>query len=514
MTHPRLAALRHPDKAAVIMAGTGAVLSYGALTARANQGAHLLRALGLRPGDHIAVLMENNIRFYEVYWAAMSAGLYFTPISTHLSAAEAAYIVNDCGAAALVSSAAMQTVALQLPDLCPAVAHCLAVDASFGAFARWEEAAGTRPDTPIADEVGGHNMLYSSGTTGQPKGIKVPFANNPVEAMVPIMATFARTLGFDEDTIYLSPAPLYHAAPLGFSTTVQRMGGTVVVMEKFDPEGFLAAVQRFGVTHTQVVPTMFVRMLKLPTEVRASYDVSSLRCALHAAAPCPVDVKQQMIDWWGPCIVEQYSGSEGSGCTFITSEEWLSHRGSVGRSLLNTIRIVDDEGRVLPPGEPGTIYFEGSRRFTYHNDPGKTEGVFNAQGWSTLGDVGYLDEEGYLYLTDRKAYMIISGGVNIYPQEAEGVLTLHPKVMDVAVFGVPNAEFGEEVKAVVQPVDMDQAGPALEAELLAFCRSRLAALKCPRSIDFEAQMPRQDNGKLYKRLLRERYWSGRSSRIV
>ncbi|MET3513901.1 fatty-acyl-CoA synthase [Pseudacidovorax sp. 1753] len=496
------------------MTATGITLSYGALVARANQGAHLLRALGLRPGDHIAVLMENNLRFYEVYWAAMSAGLYFTPISTHLSAPEAAYIVNDCGAVALVSSAAMRAVAQELPALCPGVAHWLAVDAAAGRFVLWEEAAGARPDTPIPDEVGGHNMLYSSGTTGQPKGIKVPFANSPIDAMVPIMAMFARTLGFDDDTVYLSPAPLYHAAPLGFSTAVQRMGGTVVVMDRFDPEGFLSAVQKFRVTHTQVVPTMFVRMLKLPPEVRARYDVSSLRSALHAAAPCPVDVKQQMIDWWGPIVVEQYSGSEGSGCTFITAAEWLAHRGSVGKALLNTIRIVGDDGRLMPPGEPGTIYFEGSRRFTYHNDPGKTEGVFNAQGWSTLGDVGYLDEEGYLYLTDRKAYMIISGGVNIYPQEAEGVLTLHPKVADVAVFGVPNPDFGEEVKAVVQPVDMAEAGPALESELLAYCRSRLAAIKCPRSIDFEVRMPRQDNGKLYKRLLRDRYWAGRDSRLV
>jgi fatty-acyl-CoA synthase len=514
MTHPSIVARNHPDKAAVVMAGTGATLRFAELVARANQGAHLMRALGLKPGDHLAVLMENHIRFYEVYWAAMSAGLYFTPISTHLSAAEAAYIANDCGARMLVSSAAMREVAQQMPALCPGVQMFFAVDAAFGPFAQWEEAIAFQPTTAIADEVGGHNMLYSSGTTGQPKGIKVPFANNPIGAMVPIMAQFARTLGYDADTVYLSPAPLYHAAPLGFSTAVQRMGGTVVVMEKFDPETFLSLVERHRVTHTQVVPTMFVRMLKLPDAVRARYDLSSLRCALHAAAPCPVDVKQQMIDWWGPCIVEQYSGSEGSGCTFITSAEWLSHRGSVGKALLNTVRIVGDDGQLQPPGVPGTIYFEGSRRFTYHNDPGKTEGVFNDKGWSTLGDVGYLDDDGYLYLTDRKAYMIISGGVNIYPQEAEGVLTLHPKVVDVAVFGVPNAEFGEEVKAVVQPLDMAEAGPALEAELLAYCRARLAALKCPRSIDFEAQLPRQDNGKLYKRLLRDRYWADRSSRLV
>ena len=514
MTHPSTVARHHPNKPAVVMAGSGATLSFAELVARANQGAHLMRTLGLKPGDHLAVLMENNIRFYEVYWAAMSAGLYFTPISTHLSAAEAAYIANDCGAHVLVSSAAMQELALQLPALCPGMQAFLAVDAAFGAFRPWEEAIASQPTTAIADEVGGHNMLYSSGTTGQPKGIKVPFANNPIGTMVPIMAQFTRTLAYDENTVYLSPAPLYHAAPLAFSTAVQRMGGTVVVMDRFDPQAFLAMVERHRVTHTQVVPTMFVRMLKLPQAVRTRYDLSSLQCALHAAAPCPVEVKQQMIDWWGPCIVEQYSGSEGSGCTFITSSEWLSHRGSVGRALLNTVRIVGEDGELQPAGVPGAIYFEGSRRFAYHNDPGKTDDVFNDKGWSTMGDVGYLDEEGYLYLTDRKAYMIISGGVNIYPQEAEGVLTLHPKVVDVAVFGVPNADFGEEVKAVVQPLDMGEAGPALEAELLAYCRARLAALKCPRSIDFEAQLPRQDNGKLYKRLLRDRYWAGRNSRLV
>ncbi|HEY4068301.1 MAG TPA: acyl-CoA synthetase [Burkholderiaceae bacterium] len=514
MTHPSQIARTHPNKPAVVMGGTGAVLTYAELVARADRGAQLMRATGLKAGDHLAVLMENNIRFYEVYWAAMSAGLYFTPVSTHLSAAEASYIVNDCGARMLVSSGAMREVAAQLPALCPNVEHFFAVDAAFAPFERWEAAAERMPATPIGDAVGGHNMLYSSGTTGQPKGIKVPFANNPIETMVPIMALFSRTLGYDAETVYLSPAPLYHAAPLGFSATVQRLGGTVVVMEKFDPEGFLALVERYRVTHTQVVPTMFVRMLKLPPELRTRCDLSSLKGVLHAAAPCPVDVKQQMIDWWGPCIIEQYSGSEGSGCTLITSAEWLTHKGSVGKALLNIVRIVGEDGELQPPGVPGAVYFEGSRKFTYHNDPGKTLGVFNDKGWSTLGDIGYLDQEGYLYLTDRKAYMIISGGVNIYPQEAEGVLTLHPKVVDVAVFGVPNAEFGEEVKAVVQPVDMTAAGPALEAELIAYCRSRLAALKCPRSVDFEAQLPRQDNGKLYKRLLRDRYWAGRTSRVI
>lgn len=514
LTHPSTYARSHPDKPAVIMAATGATLSYAELEARANQGAHLLRAAGLQPGDHIAVLLENHLRFFEVYWAAMCTGLYFTPVSTHLSAAEAAYIINDCGARMVVSSPAQCGLAVELPALCSRVERFMVVDGAVEGYVSWVDEAAGLPVTPIADPVGGHNMMYSSGTTGQPKGIKVPFANNPIEAMVPIMQVFARSFGYDTETIYLSPAPLYHAAPLGFCATVQRLGGTVIVMDKFDPEAFLELIARYRVTHTQTVPTMFVRLLKLSLELSTRHDLSSLRCALHAAAPCPVAVKEQMIDWWGPCIYEQYSGSEGTGCTMIASDEWLTHKGSVGRALMGDVRIVGEDGSLQPAGVAGGVYFANGRRFAYHNDPEKTNQAFNDQGWSTLGDIGYLDNEGYLYLTDRKAYMIISGGVNIYPQEAENVLTLHPKVIDVAVFGVPNAEFGEEVKAVVQPIDMAQAGPALEAELIAYCREKLAAIKCPRSIDFEDQLPRQDNGKLYKRLLRDRYWAGHPGRVI
>lgn len=514
MTHPSIIASRDPDRIAVIMGGSGARLSYGELDARSNQGAHWLRAAGLKPGDHIAVLLENHVSYFEVFWAAQRSGLYFTPISTHLSAAEAAYVINDCGAQLVVSSQALAEVAGALPALCPKVEHFATTHGTVEGYVSWQAEAGAQPTTPIADEVGGHNMMYSSGTTGKPKGIKVPFANQPIGVMVPVMKIFAKALGYDEDTVYLSPAPLYHAAPLGFSTTIQRLGGTVIVMEKFDPEVFLQAVEAYRVTHTQVVPTMFVRLLKLPAETRAKYDISSLKCALHAAAPCPMEVKERMIEWWGPCIYEQYSGSEGAGCTLISAQEWLEHKGSVGRALLGELRIVGDDGGELPAGEPGTIYFAGGRRFAYHNDPDKTAQTFNEQGWSTLGDVGYLDDEGYLYLTDRKAYMIISGGVNIYPQEAENVLTLHPLVSDVAVFGVPHPEFGEEVKAVVQPTDPSLAGPELEAELIAYCRERLASIKCPRSVDFEDRLPRQDNGKLYKRLLRDRYWRGHASRLV
>jgi fatty-acyl-CoA synthase/long-chain acyl-CoA synthetase len=308
------------------------------------------------------------------------------------------------------------------------------------------------------------------------------------------------------DSIYLSPAPLYHAAPLRFNMMAITLGGTSIIMESFDAEQFLALVGKHRITQSQLVPTMFVRMLKLPDDVRLRYDVSSLKGAIHAAAPCPVDVKARMIEWWGPILIEYYAGSEGNGVTVSTSQQWLSHRGTVGRAVVGTVKILDENDQELPTGEIGTVYFADAPVFSYHNDPDKTKRAYNARGWSTLGDVGYLDDEGFLYLTDRKSYMIISGGVNIYPQETEDVLITHPQVADVAVFGVPNEEMGEEVKAVVQPHDMTRAGKDLEAELMAFCRQHLSPIKCPRSIDFEAELPRTPTGKLVKRHLRDKYW--------
>jgi acyl-CoA synthetase (AMP-forming)/AMP-acid ligase II len=355
-------------------------------------------------------------------------------------------------------------------------------------------------------------MLYSSGTTGRPKGVKVPLPNADAGAPSAVQLLGQMLYGFTEDMVYLSPAPLYHAAPLRFSMSVQRMGGTVVVMEHFDPAEFLKLVEQYKVTHTQVVPTMFVRMLKLPEEERAKYDVSSLKTVIHAAAPCPVEVKRSMIEWWGPIIFEYYAGTEGNGFVACNSEEWLAHPGTVGHSLTGVVHIVDEEsGEEVPVGETGTVYFEGGATFEYHNDPEKTKGSRLANGWSTLGDIGHLDEDGFLYLSDRKAFMIISGGVNIYPQEAENLLVTHPKVMDVAVFGIPNSDFGEEVKAVVQPMNWDDAGPDLERELIAFCKEHLSAIKCPRTIDFEQELPRAPTGKLYKRVLRDRYWENASS---
>jgi long-chain acyl-CoA synthetase len=358
-------------------------------------------------------------------------------------------------------------------------------------------------------------MLYSSGTTGQPKGVKVPVEHVAVGEGQDGVTTLSLLLfGASEETVYLSPAPLYHAAPLRFCRAAHKIGATVVVMEHFDPEEYLALVERHRATFSQVVPTMFIRMLKLPDEVRSRYDLSSLQAVVHAAAPCPVEVKARMIEWWGPIIHEYYAGTEGNGFVYCNSEDWLAHRGTVGKSIIGTLHILDDEGEEQPVGESGTVYFEGGTDFSYHNDPGKTKGSRDpkGRGWSTLGDVGYVDEDGFLYLTDRKAYMIITGGVNVYPQEAENVLAMHPKVADVAVFGVPNEDFGEEVKAVVQPIDMADAGADLERELIAYCKEHLADVKCPRSVDFREELPRHPTGKLYKRLLKDEYWAaaGRS----
>ncbi len=512
--HPSIHAQSTPDKPALIMAGSGEMLTYRELEDRSNQAAQLFRSLGLRPGDHIAILCENQSRFYEICWGAQRSGLTYTAISTRLGTDEIAYIVNDCNARLLIVSAGLVKQAEAILELTPGVRQRLLIGADAPGHQRWEQALAAQPARRITDECAGGDMLYSSGTTGRPKGVFSPPDSSAIDASTPLIEMNRKAYGVDPETRYLSPAPLYHAAPLRFTMTVMRLGGTVVVMEHFDAEQYLELVEKYRITHSQLVPTMFVRMLKLPPEVRSSYDVSSLRCAIHAAAPCPIPIKEQMIDWWGPILWEYYAGTEGNGMTLVNSQDWLAHRGTVGRAVVGELKISDEQGNELPPGEPGTVYFAGGKAFQYHNDPVKTAESRNARGWSTLGDVGYVDADGFLYLTDRKAYMIISGGVNIYPQESENVLITHPKVADVAVFGVPNEDFGEEVKAVVQPRDMRDAGPELEAELIEFCRSQLSPIKCPRSVDFEAELPRHPTGKLYKRLLKDRYWAGHNSRII
>jgi acyl-CoA synthetase (AMP-forming)/AMP-acid ligase II len=500
-------AARAPDRPAVIMGGTGTTISFAELDERSNRAAQLFRARGLERGATVAIFLENHVRFLELAWAAQRSGLYYTAINSHLTPDEAAYIIDDCDARLVVSSAALSSVATAITAAAvPRVDHRLMVDAEADGWEGYEAALASMPPRPVADECEGDFMLYSSGTTGRPKGIQRPLTFAPLGQGIPGAVPFLQMLGVADGDVYLSPAPLYHAAPLAWSMGTHRLGATSVIMERFDPRQALALIERHRVTHAQFVPTMFVRMLKLPRAERERFDVSSLRAVVHAAAPCPVEVKRRMIDWWGPIISEYYSSTEGVGATFITADDWLAHPGSVGRPILGTPHILDDEGRELPPGEPGTIWFDGITRFEYHDDPKKTASMRNTDGWGTVGDMGYVDDEGYLYLTDRKSFMVISGGVNIYPQEVENLLVLHPKVMDVAAFGVPNADLGEEVKAVVQPVDWAQAGPGLAAELIAHCREHLAAYKCPRSIDFERELPRLDTGKLYKRLLRDRYW--------
>jgi acyl-CoA synthetase (AMP-forming)/AMP-acid ligase II len=511
-------AAEHPDKAAVVMAASGDIVTYRQLNDRSNQVAGLLRDRGLGFGDHIGIFMENTPRYLEVVWAAQRSGIYFTPINFHFNAEEVAYIVDDCDASAFITSAALSEVASEVTQLLPArVETRLVVGGRLDGYEEYEEAISGYAAEPLEEELEGHAMMYSSGTTGRPKGIRYPLERKPVGTPDPMLAGFGATYGLDGDAVYLSPAPLYHAAPLQFCIAVHRFGGTAVVLENFDPEGCLAAIERYKVTHAQFVPTMFVRMLKLPDAVRAKYDLSSLEIAIHAAAPCPIEIKRRMIEWWGPIIFEYYSSTEGMGSTMITSEDWLAHPGSVGQAFYSKMHILDEEGHELPTGEPGVVWFEPGERtmnFEYHKDPEKTARTRDTRGWASVGDIGYVDEEGYLYLTDRRDFMIVSGGVNIYPQEAENLLITHDRVMDAAVFGIPDPEMGERVHAVVQPIDMGDAGPELERELVSFCREHLAHYKCPKSIDFDAELPRQPTGKLYKRLLRDRYWGDQTSRIV
>src|SRR5215470_616846 len=469
---PTWHAQQTPDAPAIIVGPR--TVSYAELDDRSARLARALRSRGLAQGDHIAILMENNAAFLEAAWAAQRSGLRYTAVNTHLRPAEVQYVLDDCGAVALVTSERMAGLAAGL-DLAHVPVR-LAAAGEVAGFERYQDVlAGQRPG-PVADDREGREMLYSSGTTGRPKGVRKHLPGTAFGAPQAVPVQVAQGIaaeGFGPGSVYLSPAPLYHSAPLVYSMTMHRVGATVVVMEKFDPRQCLELIERHRVTHAQFVPTMFVRMLRLPAAERERYDTSSLQVVLHAAAPCPVAVKQQMLDWWGPIINEYYARTEDIGSTFITAQEWLAHPGSVGRPMAEC-HIVGADGRELPPGQTGLVYFAGGRPFSYHNDPEKTESITNGQGWRTLGDIGYLDADGYLYLTDRQAHMIISGGVNIYPQEAENVLATHPAVLDVAVIGVPDVEMGESVLAIVIPADGHDGDAELEAELVAHCRSELA----------------------------------------
>ena len=515
-------AIEHADRACFVMAESGETVTYAEYEARTNRLAHLLRAHGLQRLDHYSILMENHPRYLEACGAGERSGLYYTCINSHLTAEEVAYILDNSESQVLITSRAKQAVALEAIAMVPRIRLCLVVDGTHdvvddpsGRVVDYVTAVGAFPDTPIADERAGGAMLYSSGTTGRPKGILRDLPDVPPDPPQPLFQFLINLWRYRADMVYLSPAPLYHSAPQAAVGLTVRMGGTAIIMERFDPELYLQLVERYAVTHSQLVPTMFNRMLKLPEEVRTRYDLSSLEVAVHAAAPCPVPVKEQMIEWWGPKILEYYGATEGLGFTTCDSHEWLAHKGTVGKPVLGVLHVLDDEGNEQPTGTPGTLWFETATQFQYFNDPAKSREATSDDGrMTTVGDVGYVDEDGHLYLTDRKSFMIISGGVNIYPQETENLLITHPKVADAAVFGVPNVDLGEEVKAVVQPMPEVAPGPELEAELIAFCQEHLSRQKCPRTIDFDPELPRLPTGKLYKRVLRDRYWAEHQSRIL
>jgi fatty-acyl-CoA synthase len=508
--YPGTHAAIDPDRPAVIMAGTGRMLSYGELDERSARLAAALRGLGLRPGDVIAVLSDNTAEVFEIYWAALRSGLYITPVNRHLTSSEVAHILADSGAQVLFASAALDALASSAAADVPDLHRRYAFGGAIGGFDSYRELYGSADRISLDDQPRGAEMLYSSGTTGHPKGIKLALAavsvDEPGADLIAMM--LQHVFAVTSADVYLSPAPIYHAAPLKWSAAVHAIGGTVVIMEKFDPAAALAAIERYRVTVTQMVPTMFVRLLQLPEEQRAQYDISSLRLAVHAGAPCPPEVKDAMIGWWGPIFTEYYGATESHGTTVMSSAEWETKRGSVGRAVLGVAHICDDDGYELPAGQVGLVYFERDQpSFSYHNDPDKTSGSRHPahQNWATVGDMGYLDEDGYLYLTDRKSFMIISGGVNIYPQEVENVLALHPKIFDAAVIGVPDAEMGEQVKAVVQLRDGISPSDELATEIIGYVRDRLAHFKAPRSVDFVDQLPRSETGKLVKRILKARY---------
>jgi len=505
MPHPREFLSDFPDKAAYIMADSGTTVTYQELEDQANQVAHAFRSIGIQQGDHIGFVLENHPKFMVIAWAVFRSGICMTPISHHLLEDEVAYILENCEAKLFLTSERMQDLAKRVSAKVSHIEHFYMLDGENDTYQSFDNLCSRFPTTPIDDERLGNTMLYSSGTTGQPKGVFIPPPSESIYEMSPVLNSIGETFKYGPHTIYLSPAPLYHAAPFYYNIVTMMFGGTSIIMDKFDAEKSLAYIQKYKANYSQWVPIMFVRMLKMDESIRDKYDISSMKLALHAAAPCPIEIKEKMIDWWGPVIFEYYGASEGLGMTAITSEDWLAHKGSVGKAMVGTPYILDEDGNELAPGEIGDIYFTGGNDFSYYKEEEKTKKAWRADGKSSVGDVGYLDKDGYLYLTDRKNFTIISGGVNIYPQEIENHLINHPKVADVAVFGIADEEFGQQVKAVIQPKNWDDVGQELEQELRMFCKERLSKIKVPKSISFDPELPRKDNGKLYKRRIVEKY---------
>ncbi len=511
MTYPGHWAAISPDAAAIIMAGSGDTVTFAMLESAANKGAQLLRRLGLQRGDSFALWSGNNPHFLEIAWAMKRSGLYMVPIPSKLTAEEAAYQANDSNARVFIVDATLKHAPDSLDvlrELCPAVEHFFSLNGEITGVAPWQEACANMPDALIAEPSPGQIMNYSSGTTGKPKGVRQPLREGPFDTAPPFAPLMQHRYGSGPDSRFVVSAPLYHSGPLNMAMAEQSLGACVLLFEKFDAQAMLQGLETYRPERGQFVPTMFIRMLKLPRSLRENYDCSSLEVAIHSAAPCPVETKRAMIDWWGPVLEEIYGGTENAGSTMISSEEWLRKPGSVGRASIGSIHICNDDGEELPGGETGTVYFNTGARFEYLGDAQKTHDARHPDHpeWSTFGDIGRLDDEGYLYLSDRKAFMIICGGVNIYPQEAEDILLNHPKVADAVVFGIPDPDMGEQVKALVEPLDWPPDAAELERELIDYCKSRLATLKCPRSIDFEKKLPRDEVGKLAKHAIKQRYW--------
>jgi len=513
LRYPGVHARRDGAKPAVVMAESGVAMTFAELDAFANRLARLFASLGLAGGDHVAYCLENRLECPAVQWGAHYAGLYYTFISTRLTPKEAVYIVEDCDARVVVLTNDTAPGLVEALRALPKPPRLYNLDDGFGV-----DRLGTALDgfdaSPVQGTQEGSEMLYSSGTTGRPKGVKPVLSGRPLGSTALIADLLTRGFGASAGTVYLHIAPYYHTAQLKWSQAINAIGGTVIMMERFDPEKTLAAIERYKVTHSQWVPTMFHRLLQLPDDVKKKYDLGSQRVVVHAAAPCPIPVKQQMIDWMGPILVEYYSCTETIGTTLCDTASWLKYPGTVGRAIMGVVHIVGEDGTERPVGEDGLVYFSGGPKFSYHKDPERTAEAYNAQGWATVGDIGRLNEAGFLFLTDRKSNMIISGGVNVYPQETENVLIMHPSVFDVAVIGTPHEDLGEEVRAVVQLKEGIEPSADLKAQLIAYCREQLSPIKCPRVVDFRTELPREPNGKLLKRRLRDEYRALHDKRVA